>query len=370
MAGIVSRRPAAGAATGVIIGALGVLLLGVDASPAAGRGTAAVLFKVAGYFFLFVSVMAFLGAIASYRRARASRSGPVRPAKKADPSIMIVDDDVAILDVLQQSLDMEGYACQVFTRGEDALAALERKPADVLLTDIVMPGMRGLELVGRAKLIHPPLIAIVMTGFAEEFSYDEAVRAGAADFIKKPFTTQELLVRVKQGRLQEHLKEIAITDELTGLTNRRGFFAFTQQQMKHARRSGERMVLIFADVDGLKSINDTFGHAVGDRALVDAAHILRETFRDSDIIARMGGDEFAVILDDALESGVAAVQDRLAKHLAEYNSRRGGSFRLEVSVGRAVFDAASPVSVDELVREADKRMYEEKQRKKGSGRPA
>ena len=367
MAGIVSRRPIAGVAAGVIIGALGVLLVGIDVSPDAGRGIAGVLFKVAGAFFLFVAVIAFIGAVVSYRRARDSRRLPIQPVKKADPSIMIVDDDSAILDVLQQSLDIEGYSCQVFSRGEDALAALERKPVDVLLTDIVMPGMRGLELVDRAKLIHPPLIAIVMTGFAEEFSYDEAVRAGAADFIKKPFTTQELLVRIKQGRLQEHLKEIAITDELTGLMNRRGFFAFTQQQMKHARRSGQRMVLIFADVDGLKAVNDTFGHAVGDRALADAARVLRETFRDSDIIARMGGDEFAVILDDALESGVAAVQDRLAQHLAEYNSRRGGSFRLEMSVGRAVFDAARPVSVDELVREADQRMYEEKQRKKGAG---
>src|SRR5512139_47816 len=237
MAGIVSRRPAAGVAAGVIIGALGVLLTGIDAPPAEGRGTAGVLFKVAGYFFLFVSVMAFLGAIASYRRAWASRSGPVRPAMKATPTIMVVDDDVSILDVMQQSLDMEGYSCEVFARGEDALAALERKPVDVLLTDIVMPGMRGLELVGRAKLLHPSITAIVMTGFAEEFSYDEAVRAGAADFIKKPFTVQEFLVRIKHGKLQDHLRTLTITDELTGLANRRGFFAFTQQHMKQARRN-------------------------------------------------------------------------------------------------------------------------------------
>jgi diguanylate cyclase (GGDEF)-like protein len=282
---------------------------------------------------------------------------------------MIVDDDVSILDVLRQSICMEGYTCEVFTKAEDALEALERTPPDLLLTDIVMPGMRGLDLV-RAKRIRPDITAIVMTGFVEDFSYDEAIRAGAADFIKKPFTVQELLVRIKHGKLQDHLRTLSITDELTGLANRRGFFAFAQQQMKHARRNSESMVLFFADLDDLKTINDTFGHMSGDRALADTAQIFRETFRDSDIIARMGGDEFAVILGNAPDPGIAAVRDRLEKRLAEYNARRDGTFRLSVSVGLAIFDPARPVTVDELIREADARMYEQKQAKKAARGPA
>jgi diguanylate cyclase (GGDEF)-like protein len=287
-----------------------------------------------------------------------------------NPTVMIVDDDVSILDVLRQSICMEGYTCEVFTKAEDALEALERTPPDLLLTDIVMPGMRGLDLVGRAKRIRPDITAIVMTGFVEDFSYDEAIRAGAADFIKKPFTVQELLVRIKHGKLQDHLRTLSITDELTGLANRRGFFAFAQQQMKHARRNSESMVLFFADLDDLKTINDTFGHMSGDRALADTAQIFRETFRDSDIIARMGGDEFAVILGNAPDPGIAAVRDRLEKRLAEYNARRDGTFRLSVSVGLAIFDPARPVTVDELIREADARMYEQKQAKKAARGPA
>jgi diguanylate cyclase (GGDEF)-like protein len=283
--------------------------------------------------------------------------------------VMIVDDDVSILDILRQSLSMEGYTCEAFTRGEDALEALERMPAEVLLTDIVMPGMRGLELVSRAKRLYPAMTSIVMTGFVEEFSYDEAIRSGAADFIKKPFTVQELLIRIKHAKMQDHLRELTITDELTGLTNRRGFFAFAQQQMKQARRNGERMVLFFADLDDLKVINDTFGHVAGDRALADAARIFVETFRDSDIIARMGGDEFAVIMGNASEAGVDTVRNRLEKRLGEYNTRRDGTFRLAVSVGLTVFDPANPVTVDELVRQADERMYEQKQQKK-AGRGA
>ena len=287
-----------------------------------------------------------------------------------NPSIMIVDDDMAILDILRQSLCMEGYTCEAFTRAEDALAALERTHPDILLTDIVMPGMRGLDLVDRAKRIHPDMTAIVMTGFVEEFSYEESIRAGAADFIKKPFTVHELLVRIKHGKLQDHLRALAITDELTGLANRRGFFAFTQQQMRHAVRNSERMVLFFADLDDLKTINDTFGHVSGDRALADTAQIFRETFRDSDIIARMGGDEFAVILGNAPDSGIATVRDRLEKRFVEYNARRDGTFRLSVSLGLAIFDPARPVTVDELIRQADARMYEQKQAKKSGRGPA
>lgn len=281
--------------------------------------------------------------------------------------VMIVDDDVSILDILRQSLSLEGYTCEAFTRGQDALVALERMPAEVLLTDIVMPGMRGLELVSRVKHIHPGMTAIVMTGFVEEFSYDEAIRAGAADFIKKPFTVQELLVRIKHAKLQDHLRELSITDELTGLSNRRGFFAFAQQQMKQARRNGERMVLFFADLDDLKTINDTFGHVAGDRALSDAARIFVETFRDSDIIARMGGDEFAVILGNTPDAGIDTVRNRLEKRLVEYNARRDGSFRLAVSVGLTVFDPARPVTLDDLIRQADARMYDEKLRRKAAG---
>jgi len=280
--------------------------------------------------------------------------------------IMIVDDDVSILDILRQSLSMEGYTCEAFTRGEDALEALERMPAEVMITDIVMPGMRGLELVSKAKRLHPAMTAIVMTGFVEEFSYDEAIRSGAADFIKKPFTVQELIVRIKHAKLQDHLRELSITDELTGLANRRGFFAFAQQQMKHARRNNERMVLFFADLDDLKIINDSFGHVSGDRALADAARIFVETFRDSDIIARMGGDEFAVILGNAPDSGIETVRNRLEKRLVEYNARREGSFRLAVSVGLTIFDPAKPVTVDELIHQADERMYQEKMRRKAA----
>jgi diguanylate cyclase (GGDEF)-like protein len=280
------------------------------------------------------------------------------------PTVMVVDDDAAIIDILRQSLALEGMTSEVFTRAEDALAFLERQHMDVLLTDIVMPGMPGLELVRKAKQLYPGLTAIVMTGFVEDFTYEEAIRSGAVDFIKKPFTAPELLVRIKHARLQEHIRELSMTDDLTGLANRRGFFAFAQQQLKQARRTKERLVLLYADLDNLKTINDTHGHLAGDRVLADAARIFRETFRESDIIARMGGDEFAMILMRSPETGISAVRARLQQRIDEYNTRRDGALKLSVSLGIAICEPDQLVSVDELVREADARMYEDKQRKK------
>lgn len=282
-------------------------------------------------------------------------------------SIVIVDDDESLLDALRESCVMEGYVCATHTRAETAAGEIERNPYDVLLTDIVMPGMKGLELASRAKQLRPGMIIIVMTGFIGDFSYDEVIRAGASDFIKKPFTIQELQMRIRHARMQERLRELSFTDELTGLPNRRGFFAFAQHQMKMVNRAGGKMALLFADLDDFKSINDTRGHLEGDAALVDAANVFRETFRDSDIIARMSGDEFAILLIDARETSLAGVTERLQKQIDAFNARTGGLRRLSVSIGMAVYDPRQPCTIDELLKQADDRMYAQKQRKKSAG---
>lgn len=283
------------------------------------------------------------------------------------PSIVIVDDDEALLGALQEACTCEGYSCATFTHAEAALKEIEELPCDVLLTDVVLPGMKGLELTTRAKHQHPEMIVIVMSGFTMDFSYDDAVKAGASDFIKKPFTINEMLMRIQHAKMQERLRELSFTDDLTGLPNRRGFFAFARQEMKMAMRTNQQMVVLFADLDDFKSINDTWGHDAGDDALVRAANIFRETFRDSDIIARMGGDEFAVLLIDAKEKSFTAANERLQKGIARYNEGRDGSFRLSVSIGMSVFDPEHPKSIDELLKLADDQMYREKQRKKGPG---
>jgi diguanylate cyclase (GGDEF)-like protein len=168
-------------------------------------------------------------------------------------------------------------------------------------------------------------------------------------------------------RVLEELRTLSISDELTGLYNRRGFYVLAEQQIKIARRAGRGMLLASADLDGLKSINDEFGHHEGDRALVDAAQILRESFRESDIIARIGGDEFVVLMTEKSEISAQILLDRLARNLEAHNRKVTRPYPFSISVGIAGFDPEEPVSLNELLVRADKSMYDSK--KRGRNRP-
>ncbi len=280
---------------------------------------------------------------------------------------IVVDDDESLLDVLKSYLTMKGHDCEVFASAEAALDHLAGKPCDILITDIVMQGMKGLQLTKQVKLSWPDTNVIVMSGFIDDYSYDQAIEAGASDFIKKPFTIHELMVRIKHVMLQEKLREMSITDELTGLLNRRGFFAIAQQQLKVAKRVKGKLALVFADMDDFKSINDTWGHHKGDEALAAMADIFKRSFRDSDLIARISGDEFALLLLDTHEENFDIIFRRLQKNIDAFNVRSGGLFILSLSIGMALYDYSRPCSVEDLLKLADKRMYHQKQQKKKIG---
>lgn len=170
---------------------------------------------------------------------------------------------------------------------------------------------------------------------------------------------------IERKKLEDKLHHISITDELTGLLNRRGFKTLAQQQLNLADRQGSEMVLFFIDLDSLKKINDEQGHNAGDQALIDTAAIIKETFRTSDIIARIGGDEFVVLGISAPETkGVAGLTERLREILNSYNAKPNQSYHLSCSVGTAHYDPKDPKSLDDLLLEADAVMYEEKLKKK------
>jgi diguanylate cyclase (GGDEF)-like protein len=232
-----------------------------------------------------------------------------------------------------------------------------------MITDIVMPGMGGLELAELAKKLHPAMLIIIMTGFLDEFSYEKAVTSGAADFIKKPFTAVELLIRIKHVLQQEKLRVLSITDELTGLLNRRGFFSLAEQQLKMARRKDKGGHIMYVDIDGMKDINDTLGHQEGDLALIDTAHLLRTTFRNSDIIARIGGDEFVVIPVESDDPNLENITARLQKNVDRHNKSRQRKYTLSLSFGISRYAPGSGESLDKLLTLADKLMLEQKKLK-------
>jgi len=167
----------------------------------------------------------------------------------------------------------------------------------------------------------------------------------------------------ERRRAEESVRALSLVDELTGLSNRRGFFALAGQQIKIAARAKARLFLIFADMDELKSVNDTFGHAAGDQLIRDAARVFRETFRDSDIIARIGGDEFVALMIATDSTDLERILPRLRRKIAGRRAR-GQRGRLALSVGFAEYDPQSPRSLEELINRADEMMYEEKRRKR------
>ena len=159
---------------------------------------------------------------------------------------------------------------------------------------------------------------------------------------------------------EEALKTLSLKDELTGLYNRRGFFALAEQGLKNAQRTKTEMLLIFGDLDNLKGINDTFGHKEGDQALAATSQILKETFRESDIIARIGGDEFVILAMNSFDTSAEKMIQRLKKALKENHLQTKRAYILSLSLGIAFFDPRNPCSIDALLAQADKLMYENK----------
>jgi diguanylate cyclase (GGDEF)-like protein/PAS domain S-box-containing protein len=165
----------------------------------------------------------------------------------------------------------------------------------------------------------------------------------------------------ERRRTLEELHSLSLTDDLTGLYNRRGFFSLAEQQLKQVQRNHEQAILVFADLDGLKQINDHYGHQEGSNAIVKAADILRQTFRAADILARLGGDEFTVLATTVSDDNAKTIETRLQQKLNAFNASHELPYDLSLSIGIARLDPLGKLSIEELMRQADAAMYEHKQ---------
>ena len=168
----------------------------------------------------------------------------------------------------------------------------------------------------------------------------------------------------ERKQVESKLYNLSITDELTGLYNRRGFFTLAEHRLMLAKREKTGLLILYADLDHLKDVNDTLGHEEGDRLIKDTADIIKSTYRKTDIIARIGGDEFVAFPVGTTEDHVAIIAGRLEKNIENYNSQRASEYKMSVSIGIAAYDPNSVKSVDGLLAQADELMYEHKKSKK------
>ncbi len=318
-------------------------------------------------------------------------------------TILIVDSRPADRQLYVTLLGSFGHRILEANDGMEALELSRKELPDLVITDIIMPNMDGFTLTRRLRT--EPLLSGVPVVFQTAHYLEAEVRklattSGIKHIIGKPAEPQEILRTVHEalkqpvapsklpqtGQLQrehlqlladklyeknveleranERLRNLSLTDDLTGLNNRRGFMIMSNGLLKFARRAGHPLCLLYIDMDSLKQVNDTYGHAEGDIALTHFAHILTETFRDSDVIARLGGDEFVVLTIDATENSISTIQARLQSNLDAHNLVSVRGYTLSFSLGIIRVDLSSVLTVEGLLTQADAAMYAHKQQRK------
>ncbi len=250
-----------------------------------------------------------------------------------------------------------------------ALGRLSQGGVDLMILDLDLPDADDPGTFERAHAFAPDVPIVVITALEDEDMALRMVKSGAQDYLVKGEVSPDLLLRsvryaVERHRLTSALRSLSLIDDLTGLYNRRGFSDLGEQHLRLARRSARAVLLVYVDLDDLKTINDTLGHQTGDRALVRVADLLRETFRQSDIIARIGGDEFAVMALEASEENEAHLVQRLRARVREVNQENGEPFDLSISIGAARFSGEGATGLSDLLSEVDEAMYQEKWSKK------
>lgn len=282
--------------------------------------------------------------------------------------ILLVQDssssDPVLVDGLLDDVLGREYRLSHVNRVEQAQEVLANSSVDCVLLDLQLSVGLGLESVSRLQVSAPDIPIVVLTGVDEQDPGVEAVQRGAQDLLPKAGISQNALVKavefsIERNEIREKLRQSSITDELTGLKNRGGFDSLAEHTLKIATRKRQRLILLFVDLDSMKSINDSLGHVEGDAALIDVASLLKKTFRDSDLVGRVGGDEFCVLLigsDREAQTSVKRFQEVVQGH----NRTAGRPYELSLSIGMAAFNPDAPCSIADLMNKADESMYEAK----------
>uniref|UniRef100_I2PX51 diguanylate cyclase n=1 Tax=Desulfovibrio sp. U5L TaxID=596152 RepID=I2PX51_9BACT len=282
--------------------------------------------------------------------------------------IVLIEDDYGDAELVRAYLEDDAdhaFTLEHVSLLEHGIKALEDEAADVALLDLNLPDSTGLTTFTTLRLQFPDIPIIVLSGLDDKDVSTMAVREGAQDFIVKGSFDGKILFRailhaIERHQIYRELAGAALSDELTGLFNRRGFLALAGQMFKSAQRLARSAFLLYADLDGMKNVNDGLGHKEGDRMLGDMAHVLRETFREADVVARLGGDEFAVFGLQETNFEVIKPKERLLHNMAAFNSSAGRPYQLAASVGVSCLELDCARCLDDLVSCADARMYEEK----------
>jgi diguanylate cyclase (GGDEF)-like protein len=299
-------------------------------------------------------------------------------AGKEPVRVLVVDDLPDNVEILRARLESRGYAVATASNGEEALAAVHADPPQLILCDVMMPGIDGYEVARRIKRDESlPFIPIILvTALSETEHIVQGLNTGADDYIAKPYHFQELEARVRAmlriKRLQDELdlknrelevankrlKKLSITDGLTELFNHRHVHELLRDEFERSRRSQEPIAVVMIDLDRFKAVNDTYGHPTGDVVLFETARILKETAREIDMVGRYGGEEFIGILPNTDEEEGARFAERVRTAVEAHVFRdEETELRMTCSSGVASFPVEGVDSPEELLKNADAALY-------------
>ena len=339
--------------------------------------------------------------------------------------ILVVENHPVALKLLVEFLKRQGHEVITAEDGLAALKILQQITPDLIFTDLIMPNINGEKLCqiirNRTELKHLPIIIYSATELEDEINilklgadvgigeenllsscfFDLFLEKGREQlrtllntvgpepliinetaplllnnkmitihFLPSIDETRAFVVAIMRDitehkQMEERLRESALTDELTGLFNRRGFMTLAKTLLKISARDNTDLLLVYADFDNLKWINDTLGHTIGDQALIEVATLLQDTFRLADVVGRLGGDEFVILYTDNSAIGnEETIRNRLSKSIEKANRMTTRQYPLSLSVGMGRYEHLAPCSIDDLLHQADRAMYKNKAAKK------
>ena len=280
--------------------------------------------------------------------------------KQTSYSVLSVDDDEEMIGLLHEVVSQLGHVSVTAVDGVDAFEKLGESEFDIIITDISMPRMNGIELTKRVKADFEDIDVVVVTGYQEEYKYTDVIEIGASDFISKPFNINELEAKInriiRERELRAELKRLSIRDGLTSLYNRRYFDENLKREAIRAFRQRYGLFLLLVDVDNFKEYNDQFGHQKGDDLLKELARLMMFYSRDNvDSVYRYGGDEFAVIIPHAKHEQAILVAQRLRN---KFNTSKLGPAFLSMGMAQLAGGLKTlEQDLETLLRIADQHLY-------------
>ncbi|MBS1258492.1 MAG: Regulator of RpoS [Candidatus Scalindua arabica] len=282
--------------------------------------------------------------------------------------VLYVEDDMdhaILIRELFEEIKNVHYKLTHVQQLNEALLEIDNENYDIVLLDLSLPDEQGVDTITRACEQAPDIPIVVISGTDDETMAIKALQKGAEEYLVKGKVKSHALSRILRYAIMRHkgraeLHSLSLVDDLTSLYNRRGFMLFAQQQLSISVRTKRGMILFFIHLEGLNEISEKFGRQYEDMAKIETANILKEAFRESDIIARHDRDEFTAIAIESFDANNEIIITRLQDELEKRNKQENRQYKLSLCIGTAYYDTEELCTIEGLINRAEVSMYEQR----------